>query len=94
MDQLNKIDYMIKTLYLAKDEIEYAQKYNLKKENEETMGCDFYSYSNFGYGHRMPNGTVIKESLKMVSRLAAQVANECTLSVYCDELFKDKKGSY
>lgn len=84
---------MIKTLYLAKDEIEYTQKY-FKKENDETMGHDFYSYSNFGYGHRMPNGTVIRELLKMVSRLAAQVANECTLSVYCDELFKDKKGSY
>lgn len=94
MDQLSKIDYMIKTLYLAKDEVEYAQKYNLKKENDETMGRNFYSYSNFGYGHRMPNGTVIRESLKMVSRLAAQVANECTLNAYCDELFKDKKGSY
>lgn len=85
---------MIKTLYLAKDEIEYAQKYNLKKENDRTMGRDFYSYSNFGYDHRMPNGTIIRESLKMVSRLAAQVANECTLNAYCDELFKDKKGSY
>lgn len=74
--------------------VHYAQKYNLKKENDETMGRDFYSYSNFGYGHRIPNGTIIRESLKMVSRLAAQVANECTLSVYCDELFKDKKGSY
>lgn len=85
---------MIKTLYLAKDEIEYAQKYNLKKENDRTMGRDFYSYSNFGYDHRMPNGTIIRESLKMVSRLAVQVANECTLNAYCDELFKDKKGSY
>lgn len=85
---------MIKTLYFAKDEIEYAQKYNLKKENDRTMGRDFYSYSNFGYDHRMPNGTIIRESLKMVSRLAAQVANECTLNAYCDELFKDKKGSY
>lgn len=94
MDQLSKIDYMIKTLYLAKDEIKYAQEYNLRKENDETMGCDFYSYSNFGHDHRIPNGTVIRESLKMVSRLAAQVANECTLSAYCDELFKDKKGSY
>ena len=85
---------MIKTLYLAKDEIEYAQQYNLKKENDRTMGRDFYSYSNFGYDHRMSNGTVIRESLKMVSRLAAQVANECTLNAYCDELFKDKKGNY
>ena len=71
-----------------------TQKYNLKKENDETMGRDSYSYSNFGHCHRTPNGTIISQSLRMVSRLAAQVANECTLSVYCDELFKDKKGSY
>lgn len=89
MDQLNKIDYMIKTLYLAKDEIKYAQGYNLQKENDEIMGCDFYS--GYGYNHRTPNGTIIRESLKMVSRLAAQVANECTLTQYCDDIFKDFK---
>lgn len=86
MDQLNKIDYMIKSLYLAKDEIKYAQGYNLRKENDETMGRDFYS--EYGYSHRTPNGTIIRESLRMVSRIATQVANECTLSVYCDEVFK------
>lgn len=85
MDQLNKIDYMIKSLYLAKDEIKYAQGYNLRKENDKTMGRDFYS--EYGYSHRTPNGTIIRESLRMVSRIAAQVANECTLSVYCDEIF-------
>ena len=37
MDQLNKIDYMIKSLYLAKDEINYAQEYNLRKGNDEMM---------------------------------------------------------
>lgn len=89
MDQLNKIDYTIKTLYLAKDEIKYAQEYNLRKGNDETMGRDFYS--GYGYNHRTPNGTIIRESLRMVSRLAAQVANECTLSVYCDEVFR-KEG--
>ena len=87
MDQLNKIDYMIKTLYLAKDEIKYAQEYNLQKGNDETMGCDFYS--GYGYNHRTPNGTIIRESLKMVSRLAAQVANECILTNYCDEVFRE-----
>jgi hypothetical protein len=79
MDQLNKIDYMIKTLYLAKDEIKYAQEYNLRKGNDETMGRDFYS----GYG------TIIRESLKMVSRIAAQVANECILTNCCDEVFRE-----
>lgn len=87
MDQLNKIDYMIKTLYLAKDEIKYAQEYNLRKENDEAMGHDFYS--GYGYNHRTPNGTIIRESLKMVSRIAAQVANECILTNYCDEVFRE-----
>lgn len=87
MDQLNKIDYMIKSLYLAKDEIKYAQEYNLRKGNAETMGRDFYS--GYGYNHRTPNGTIIRESLKMVSRIAAQVANECILTNYCDEVFKE-----
>lgn len=41
MDQLNKIDYMINSLYLAKDEIEYVQEYNLRKGNDETMGRNF-----------------------------------------------------
>ena len=86
MDQLNKIDYMIKTLYLAKDEIKYAQEYNLRKGNDNTMGRDFYS--GYGYNHRTPNGTIIRESLKMVSRIAAQVANECILTNYCDEVFR------
>lgn len=87
MDQLNKIDYMIESLYLAKDEIKYAQEYNLRKGNDETMGCDFYS--GYGYNHRTPNGTIIRESLKMVSRIAAQVANECILTNYCDEVFRE-----
>lgn len=51
MDQLNKIDYMIESLYLAKDEIKYAQEYNLRKGNDEMMGHDFYS--GYGYNHRV-----------------------------------------
>lgn len=79
---------LVKSLYLAKDEIKYAQEYNLRKGNDETTGRDFYS--GYGYNHRTPNGTIIRESLKMVSRIAAQVANECTLSVYCDEIFRER----
>lgn len=78
---------LVKSLYLAKDEIKYAQEYNLKKENDNTIGCDFYS--SYGYNHRTPNGTIIRESLRMVSRLAAQVANECILTNYCDEVFRE-----
>lgn len=64
MDQLNKIDYMIKSLYLAKDEIKYAQEYNLRKGNDETMGRDFYS--GYGYNHRTPNGTIIRVILSIL----------------------------
>ena len=87
MNQIDKIDYMIKSLNIAKDEIEYAQAYNLRKMTDESFGHDFYS----GYGgtHRLPNGTTIRESLKMVGRIANQVANECTLTQYCDSIFKE-----
>lgn len=78
---------LVKSLYLAKDEIKYAQEYNLRKGNDETTGRDFYS--GYGYNHRTPNGTIIRESLRMVSRLAAQVANECILTNYCDEVFRE-----
>ena len=78
---------LVKSLYLAKDEIKYAQEYNLRKGNDEMMGRD--CYSGYGYNHRTPNGTIIRESLKMVSRIAMQVANECILTNYCDEVFRE-----
>ena len=79
MNQIEKIDYMIKSLEVAKDEIEYAKLYTEKQQ------CDnFIKYSD----NRLPNGTIMRESLRMVGRLANQVANEITLSQYCDELFK------
>ena len=73
MNQLNKIGYMIKSLNLAKDEIKCAQEYNLRKENDKNIGRDFYSCSGYRYDHRTPNGTVIRESLRMVSRLVAKL---------------------
>jgi hypothetical protein len=70
MNQIDKIDYMIKSLEVAKDEIEYAQNWEVDK-------------------HRYPNGTIIRESLRMVGRMANQVANDVSLSPYCSELFKE-----
>jgi len=70
MNQIDKIDYMIKSLEAAKDEIEYAQNWE-------------------GDKHRYPNGTIIRESLRMVGRMANQVANDVSLSPYCSELFKE-----
>lgn len=89
MDRLDKIDYMIKSLYIAKDEIEYAQAYNLQKTTDENFGRDFYS--RYGRTHRPPCGTTIREALKMVGRMANQVANECILTSYCNQVFKDSE---
>ena len=71
MNQIDKIDYMIKSLEIAKDEIEYAQNWDYGRDK-----------------HRYPNGTIIRESLRMVGRMANQVANDVSFSPYCSELFK------
>lgn len=71
MNQVEKIDYMIKSLEVAKDEIEYAEDW----EDDE-------------WGRR-PNGTIIRESLRMVGRMANQIANEVSLSPYCSKLFRE-----
>lgn len=39
MNQIDKIEYMIKSLEIAKDEIEYAKNWESKKNNQ---GDDFY----------------------------------------------------
>lgn len=80
-----KIDYMIQSLQVAKDEIEYAEMYIDAKESEKE---GFYQFGHMGQG-RTPNGTIIRESLKMVGRMANIVANKVTLSCYNDELFKE-----
>lgn len=72
MNQIDKIDYMIKSLEIAKDEIEYAQNWEYDRDK-----------------HRYPNGIIIRESLRMVGRMANQVANDVSLSPYCSELFKE-----
>lgn len=42
------------------------------------------------FGKRNPNGTVIRESLKMVGRLANQVANECSLTLYNEKMWRNE----
>ena len=70
-----KIDYMIQCLELARDEVEYAENFDF---DELWMK----------YGVKQPNGTIIRESLKMVGRLANITAKEVTLTPYCNEVFK------
>ena len=87
MTQIEKIDYMILALQLVKDEVDYANEY---KKEKEKLGDNFYHYGNYGYNHRSPNGTIVRELLRMIGRIANQVANKCTLSQYCDELFIER----
>ena len=86
MNVKEQIDYMIQSLQLAKSEIDYAEKYINTKEKE---GSDFYQWNHMGHDARQPNGTIIRESLKMVGRLANITANKIALSPYSEELFKD-----
>lgn len=88
MNQIEKIDYMIKSLEVAKDEIGYAETWNDKKNQQ---GKEFYNYSGYGNNHRHPNGTIMRESLRMIGRMANQIANEISLTSYCSELFKGEQ---
>lgn len=84
MNVKEQIDYMIQSLQLAKSEIEYAEKYMETKKKDK----DFYNWNHMGYDARQPNGTIIRESLKMVGRLGNIVASNVSLSPYCETLFR------
>lgn len=86
MNVKEQIDYMIQSLQLAKSEIEYAEKYMTTKEKE---GKDFFQWNHMGHDARYPNGTIIRESLKMVGRLANITASKVALSAYSNNLFKN-----
>ena len=86
MNVKEQIDYMIQSLQLAKSEIEYAEKYVNTKKKE---GNDFWQYGHMGYDGRRPNGTIIRESLKMVGRLANITASKVILSPYSQKMFED-----
>lgn len=85
MNVKEEIDYMIQSLQLAKSEIEYAEKYEAAKKKDK----DFYQWNHMGYNSRFPNGTIIRESLKMVGRLANRTASKVALSPCNENLFKD-----
>ena len=87
MTNEQKIDYMIQSLQLAKEEIEYAKRCTDGESKDDL----YYCYTHPGYGLRLPNGTIIRESLKMVGRMANIVANDVSLSPYCREVFKGNK---
>lgn len=71
MNVEGKIDCMIILLEVAKEELKYAHKYK-EKEKE----------ADFTYNKRFPNGTLIRENLKTVSRLARLCVDEVILTPY------------
>lgn len=85
MTTVEQINYMIQSLQVAKDEIEYAE-WCIKEKNTDK---DFWNYGHSGYDKRTPNGTIIRESLKMVGRMANIAANNVCLSPYNSCIFKN-----
>lgn len=85
MTTKEQIDYMIQSLQIAKDEIEYAEWYKTESDKDE----HFHWYAHAGYEKRRPNGTIIREALKMVGRIANIAANNVCLSPYNSCIFKE-----
>lgn len=86
MTELEKIDYMISSLQVARDEILYAEKYMKASKTDD----DSYSCENYNGYYRYPNGTIIRESLRQVGRMANMVARDVTLTPYCTDIFRNK----
>ena len=60
MTTVEQINYMIQSLQVAKDEIEYAEKYIGEKNSDK----EFYQYGHLGYDNRTPNfGTTNYENV-------------------------------
>lgn len=85
MTTVEQIGYMIQSLQVAKDEIEYAEEYMEEKNSDK----EFYQYGHIGHNKRTPNGTIIRESLKMVGRMANIAANNVCLSPYNSCIFRE-----
>lgn len=89
MNYLDKIDYMIRTLYLAKSEIEYFETYKMMKLNDEVIGKDFSK--GYGANHRKPNEDTVSECLNMVNRLGNQIILEMIYQKNQENASKDKE---
>lgn len=91
MDQKEKIKFMISSLQVALDELEYAEKYEreynrLKAEEEKTGKWNWYELG----AYRTPNGTLIREALKNVARLAPLVAHEVVFADGRIQVYREK----
>lgn len=77
-----KLDYMILCLQAAKEEIEYAKYYKSEEDKANKEHKSVYVWGSPLYQKRMPNGTIIRENLKMVGRMANITAKDVKLSPY------------
>ena len=82
-----KIQHMIDALTVALDEVEYIKKFEAKKQSE---GDRFYTYLGYANDHRQPSGTIVRESLRHVARLASIAANECVYTSFNCNLTRDE----
>ena len=91
MNPKDKIKFMITALQISLEELEYAEKYKKaeeesKKKREETGRWDYLFYDKY---KRTPNGTLVRETLRNVARLAPKVADDVTLSKYNANIYGD-----
>ena len=72
MTDLELIDYMIGTLKIVRNAIEYKNEYYTQQKNDP----EFYFYGHRGYDSKVPNKSLIKDSLANVGRLAFRLKNQ------------------
>ena len=70
MNIVEKIDYMIQCLKVAKAEYDYMADYIANEPDDFSKAGDFF------ITHRNPNKALIKDNLRNVARMGFQVANE------------------
>lgn len=86
MKIVDEIDFMIKSLQIAKEEIEYAEEFNKGVDSDKKKDLKAWEWGSYQKTHRNPNGTLIRENLRTVSRLSSIVANKVKLSPYHSEV--------
>lgn len=72
MTTKQKIEYMIQTLQIALDELQYREEYKEKEDGLEEGGYHHWFYEQ----NRTPNLTLIHENLKSVGRYSRIVEKE------------------
>lgn len=76
MNTIEKIDYMMASLQIAKDEISYSIEYKKIKKEERKRNINPWDYNSKLYKKRTPNLTIIRENLKMIGRMGFVTSKE------------------